>query len=203
MITQEFSMYLKCGSWMYEFFKPSSLLRSAKKLRWWNSFIQGPHFKYTENSCLYHLLSPHLLAYDRPTPSWPGSSTGGALLWHHRGQGLNSRPSLNFSGLSCCYLTNTKMRWSNSFNNSFLLLILFVFLCLKICRCHGSAACVISHHHVCTIQHGKDHWFYLCVKWKSLSNGEHTLLCLQNSLWSLSFRWSSQLWESVSHSHFW
>ena len=43
------------------------------------------------------------------------SSTGRALHWHCRGQGLNPHSDLNFSGPSCCCLSSDKMRWSNSF----------------------------------------------------------------------------------------
>ena len=94
---------------------------SSAKMPWSNSFTPIRISNTWTIAVLYLHLPPHLRARNRsiqrPAPSWPDSSTGGALHRQGRGLGSNPRSGLNFSGLSRCCLSSAKMRWSNSFKS--------------------------------------------------------------------------------------
>ena len=100
-----------------------SPLISSNKMRWSNSFIPIRISNTWKVAVLYLHLSPHLRAHNRshnnllPSPSWPDSSTGGAVQRHRRGLSSNPLSGLNFSGLSRGCLSSAKMRWSNLFKS--------------------------------------------------------------------------------------
>ena len=116
MIIQEFSTYLKFPCILL--INASAALKCHDQIHSFQSAFQK------HEKLLYYIfifLHMHLRAHNRstqrPAPSWPDSSTGGALHRHRRGLGSNPRSGLNFSGLSRCCLSSAKMRWSNSFKS--------------------------------------------------------------------------------------
>jgi len=76
-------------------------LSSDTKMRWSNSFI--PLRKCLSNTSCYIIIYGLIIDLQRPAPSWPDSTTGGALHRHRRGQGSNPRSGMNFSLLKLRY----------------------------------------------------------------------------------------------------